>query len=536
MTNSINEIEDSDCVFIIGSNTTVAHPLIAYRVYRAKAKGAKVIVADPRRIHMANIADIFAQQKLGSDVALLNGIMNVIISENLHDKSFIEERTEGFDKLEELLKGYPPEKAAEICGVSPEDIVKIARTYAGAESSSILYTMGITQHSHGVDNVKSLANLAMLTGNIGKPSSGVNPLRGQNNVQGACDMGGLPNVYPAYQAVTDENNKKKFEDAWQAELSGKLGYTIMEMMHGLEDGSVKGMIILGENPVGSDPDANHVKHALESAEFLAVIDIFLTDTAKLAHVVLPGVSYAEKDGTFTNSERKVLRVRKAVEPVGEARPDWQIICDLSTKFGLPMSYNSPSDIFDEVVKVTPSYAGISYDRLEKETISWPCPSKDHPGTPILHKDRFTRGKGLFHAIEYRPPEEMVDEEFPIQLTTGRYFPHYHTGTMTRNSPSLHNEMPEGHVEINPIDAAELGLKNDDEARIVSRRGEVVSKVLLTDLVDRGTIFMSFHFMEANANVLTNPALDPICKIPEYKVCAVKVEKVKLDEASAAVGP
>jgi formate dehydrogenase alpha subunit len=536
MTNSINEIEDSDCVFIIGSNTTVAHPLIAYRVYRAKAKGAKVIVADPRRIHMANIADIFAQQKLGSDVALLNGIMNVIISENLHDKSFIEERTEGFDKLEELLKGYPPEKAAEICGVSPEDIVKIARTYAGAESSSILYTMGITQHSHGVDNVKSLANLAMLTGNIGKPSSGVNPLRGQNNVQGACDMGGLPNVYPAYQAVTDENNKKKFEDAWQAELSGKLGYTIMEMMHGLEDGSVKGMVILGENPVGSDPDANHVKHALESAEFLAVIDIFLTDTAKLAHVVLPGVSYAEKDGTFTNSERKVLRVRKAVEPVGEARPDWQIICDLSTKFGLPMSYNSPSDIFDEVVKVTPSYAGISYDRLEKETISWPCPSKDHPGTPILHKDRFTRGKGLFHAIEYRPPEEMVDEEFPIQLTTGRYFPHYHTGTMTRNSPSLHNEMPEGHVEINPIDAAELGLKNDDEARIVSRRGEVVSKVLLTDLVDRGTIFMSFHFMEANANVLTNPALDPICKIPEYKVCAVKVEKVKLDEASAAVGP
>jgi formate dehydrogenase alpha subunit len=308
------------------------------------------------------------------------------------------------------------------------------------------------------------------------------------------------------------------------------------MMHGLEDGSVKGMVILGENPVGSDPDANHVKHALESAEFLAVIDIFLTDTAKLAHVVLPGVSYAEKDGTFTNSERKVLRVRKAVEPVGEARPDWQIICDLSTKFGLPMSYNSPSDIFDEVVKVTPSYAGISYDRLEKETISWPCPSKDHPGTPILHKDRFTRGKGLFHAIEYRPPEEMVDEEFPIQLTTGRYFPHYHTGTMTRNSPSLHNEMPEGHVEINPIDAAELGLKNDDEARIVSRRGEVVSKVLLTDLVDRGTIFMSFHFMEANANVLTNPALDPICKIPEYKVCAVKVEKVKLDEASAAVGP
>ena len=533
MTNSIPEIEDSECIFIIGSNTTVAHPLVAYRVYRAKAKGAKIIVADPRRIHMASIADIYARQNLGSDVALLNGIMNVILAENLHDKTYIEERTEGFDKLEELIQSYTPEKASEICGVAVEDIIQIARTYAGAERASILYTMGITQHSHGVDNVKSLANLAMLTGNVGKRSAGVNPLRGQNNVQGACDMGGLPNVYPAYQAVTDENNRKKFQDAWHAELSGKVGYTIMEMMHGLEDGSVKGMMILGENPVGSDPDANHVKHALESAEFLAVIDIFLTDTAKLAHVVLPGVSYAEKDGTFTNTERNVLRVRKAVEPVGEARPDWQIICDLSTRFGLPMSYDSPSRIFDEIAQVTPSYAGLSYERLEKVGIPWPCPAKDHPGTPVLHKDRFTRGKGLFHAIEYRPPEELIDDEFPIQLTTGRYFPHYHTGTMTRNSPSLDAEMPDGHVEINPFDAEELGLTDFDQARIVSRRGEVVSKVLLTDVVDRGTIFMSFHFMEANANVLTNPALDPICKIPEYKVCAVRVEKIQQAETSVA---
>ena len=535
MTNSIPEIEDSECIFIIGSNTTVAHPLVAYRVYRAKAKGAKIIVADPRRIHMASIADIYVRQNLGSDVALLNGIMNVILTENLDDKAYIEERTEGFDKLEELIQSCTPEKASEICGVAVEDIIQIARTYAGAERASILYTMGITQHSHGVDNVKSLANIAMLTGNVGKRSAGVNPLRGQNNVQGACDMGGLPNVYPAYQAVTDENNRKKFQDAWQAELSGKVGYTIMEMMHGLEDGSVKGMVILGENPVGSDPDANHVKHALESAEFLAVIDIFLTDTAKLAHVVLPGVSYAEKDGTFTNTERNVLRVRKAVEPVGEARPDWQIICDLSTRFGLPMSYDSPSLIFDEIAQVTPSYAGLSYERLEKVGIPWPCPAKDHLGTPVLHKDRFTRGKGLFHAIEYRPPEELIDDEFPIQLTTGRYFPHYHTGTMTRNSPSLDAEMPDGHVEINPFDAEELGLRDYDQARIVSRRGEVVSKVLLTDVVDRGTIFMSFHFMEANANVLTNPALDPICKIPEYKVCAVRVEKIQQAETSVAAG-
>jgi|SRR5271157_311756 len=526
MTNSIPEIEDSDCIFIIGSNTTVAHPLVAYRIYRAKTKGAKVIVADPRKIQLTYMADIHVRQNLGSDVALLNGIMNVILSKGLHDKKYIEERTEGFDKLEELVKGYTPERASEISGVSAEDIVKMAETYASAERASILYAMGITQHSHGVDNVKSLANLAMITGNVGKPSAGVNPLRGQNNVQGACDMGGLPNVYPAYQAVTDANNKKKFETAWNAQISDKVGYTIMEMMHGLEDGSVKGMMILGENPVGSDPDSNHVKHALESAEFLAVIDIFLTDTAKLAHVVLPGASYAEKDGTFSNTERMVLRVRKAVEPVGEARPDWQIICDISTRLGLPMSYESPSEIFDEIATVAPSYGGLNYERLEKGGIPWPCPSADHPGTRVLHTERFTRGKGLFHAIEYRPPEELIDEEFPIQLTTGRYFPHYHTGTMTRNSPTLHGEMPEGHVEINPLDAAKLGLKNHECAKIVSRRGEVESKVLLTDLVEPGMIFMSFHFMEANANVLTNPALDPICKIPEYKVCAVRVEKIE----------
>jgi formate dehydrogenase major subunit len=534
MTNSIAEIEDSKCIFIIGSNTTVAHPLIAHRVFRAKAKGAKVIVADPRRIHIASIADMYVSQNLGSDVALINGIMHAILSKNLHDKAFIEERTEGFEKLEEVLKDYPPEKVAEITGIAAEDIVKIAEMYATAETASILYTMGITQHTHGVDNVKSLANLAMMTGNLGKYGAGVNPLRGQNNVQGACDMGGLPNVYPAYQAVTDESNRKKFEDAWQASLSSKLGYTIMEMIHGLEDGSVKGMVVLGENPVGSDPDTNHVRHALESAEFLAVIDIFLTDTAKLADVVLPGVSFAEKDGTFSNTERNVLRVRKAADPVGDARPDWQIIADLSTRFGLPMNYASPSEIFDEIAKVTPSYGGLSYDRLEGGGIPWPCPAPDHPGTPILHKDRFTRGKGLFHALEYRPPAELIDDEFPVQLTTGRYFPHYHTGTMTRNSPSLHAEMQEGHVEVNPEDAARLGIRNHDMVRIVSRRGEVETKALITDVVDPGMVFMSFHFMEANANVLTNPALDPICKIPEYKVCAVRLEKVEIPVA-AAVG-
>ncbi|MEW6115083.1 MAG: molybdopterin dinucleotide binding domain-containing protein, partial [Thermodesulfobacteriota bacterium] len=297
-------------------------------------------------------------------------------------------------------------------------------------------------------------------------------------------------------------------------------------------GSVKGLVVMGENPIGSDPDTNHVRHALQSAEFLVVMDIFLTDTAELAHVVLPGACFAEKDGTFSNTDRSVLRVRKAVDPPGDAKPDWQIICELSTKFGLPMSYESPDEIFQEIAKVTPSYAGLSYERLEKGGIPWPCPSADHPGTPVLHKERFTRGKGLFHAIEYRPPEELVDAEYPFQLTTGRFFPHYHTGTMTRNSPTLDREMPEGYVELHPEDARELGLKNNDQAKIVSRRGEVVSKVLLTDLVEKGTIFMSFHFMEANANVLTNPALDPICKIPEFKVCAVRVENIQAPEAAA----
>ncbi len=524
MTNSIPEIEDADCIFVIGSNTTVAHPLIASRVYKAKAKGAKLIIADPRSIQLASVADIHVRQNLGTDVALINSMMHVILSEGLEDKQFIAERTEGFEQLREVVKNYPPERAAEICGIPAEDIVAMAKTYAGAKRSSILYAMGITQHTHGVDNVKSLANLAMVTGHIGKPSTGVNPLRGQNNVQGACDMGGLPNVYPAYQAVIDETVKAKFQDAWQAELSGKVGKTVMEMMNGLEDGSMKALVIMGENPVGSDPDVNHVRHALHSAEFLLVMDIFLTDTAELAHVVLPGVSFAEKDGTFSNTERNVLRVRKAIEPLGDARPDWDIIQDLSTRFGLPMSYDSPSAIFDEIAKVAPSYGGMNYERLEKGGIPWPCPTADHPGTPVLHTERFTRGKGLFHAIEYRPSEELRDDEFPLQLTTGRFFPHYHTGTMTRNSPTLHAEMPEGHVEVHPDDAAKLGLQSYDMAKLVSRRGEVVTRVMVTDLIKPGNVFMSFHFMEANANVLTNPALDPISKIPEYKVCAVRVEK------------
>jgi formate dehydrogenase alpha subunit len=526
MTNSIAEIEDADCIFITGSNTGVTHPLVAYRIVRAKAKGAKVIVADPRRIPLADIADIYVRQRLGSDVALINGIIHVILEKGLQDEAFINERTEGFEALREHVKAYPPEKVAEITGVSPSDIVLIAETYAKADRASVVYAMGITQHSHGVDNVQSLANLAMVTGNIGRPSTGVNPLRGQNNVQGACDMGALPNVYPGYQAVTDPAVKKKFEDAWNAKLSDTVGPTIVEMMRGLSEGSLRGMVVLGENPMGSDPDTNHVRHALQSAELLAVIDIFLTETAKLAHVALPAACFAEKDGTFTSTERCVLRVRKAVEAPGRARPDWRIISELGNRLGIPMQYAHPSEIFDEMARLTPSYAGLDYARLERGPIAWPCPSSDHPGTPILHKERFTRGKGLFRTIDYRPPAELPDEEFPFQLTTGRCFPHYHTGTMTRNSASLHKEMPEGFAELNPLDAEALGIKDHETARFVSRRGDVLCKALITETTAPGNVFMSFHFVEANANVLTNPALDPICKIPEFKVCAVRVEKVR----------
>ena len=525
MTNSLAEIENADCIFIIGSNTSVAHPLIATRVFRAKARGAKVMVADPRRIPITAQADLFVQHQSGTDVALINGLMHVILKNNWQNQAFIDERTENFEAVRAVVEHYPPEKVAELTGVSVEAIEKMAEWYARSEKSTILYTMGITQHITGVDNVKTLANLAMLCGQIGRESTGVNPLRGQNNVQGACDMGGLPNVYPAYQPVDDLVLQKRFMEDWQVEsLPDKAGLTVMEIMHGIEEGGIKALVILGENPLLSDPDSDHVEKALKAVEFLAVIDIFPTETAQIAQVVLPGAAFAEKDGTFTNTERRVQRVRKAVDPPGEARPDWWIIQELSTRFGYPLHYESPREIQEEIRKVAPSYGGITYDRLEGEGLSWPCPTLDHEGTRFLHKDRFTRGKGLFHPVEYKEPAEVPDADYPLWLTTGRFHMHYHTGSMTRNSPSLEKEGPEQCAEIHPQDARGLGLKEGDLARVSSRRGEILSKVTLTDRVRPGLIFLSFHYLESNVNKLTNTALDPIAKIPEFKVCAVKVEK------------
>lgn len=526
MTNSILEIKNADCIFVIGSNTTENHPVIALEVKAAvRQKNAKLIVADPRRIELVDFSHLWLQQKPGTDVALINGMLNVIISEGRFDRTFVTERTEGFETLVESIKEYTPEAVEKITGVPAKDIVEAARLYAQSKASTILYAMGITQHVTGTNNVLALANLAMATGQIGKPSSGVNPLRGQNNVQGSCDMGGLPNVYTGYQRVDDAPVRQKFEKAWGVSLSTRPGLTLMEMMKSIAQGKIKALFIVGENPLLSDPDAAKVIAEMKHLDLLVVQDIFLSDTAELAHVVLPGVSFAEKDGTYTNTERRVQRVRKAIEPVGNARPDWQIVCDLTTRLGYPMSYPSPKEIMDEIASLTPSYGGIRYERLEGLGLQWPCPTPDHPGTPILHKDKFTRGKGKFHATPYAPAPELPDEKYPFLLTTGRVLYHYHT-LLTRKSKGLSEIYPEGLVEINPSDAARLGIKPDNGlVEVSSRRGKVRAKAKISDNLPPGVAFMTFHFKEAAANLLTLDALDPVAKIPEYKVCAVNIRKV-----------
>jgi len=525
MTNSIGELEDADCIFVIGSNTTEQHPLIARYIMRARAKGAKLIVADPRLIPLTQFADYHLRQRPGTDVALLNGLMNVILKEGWEDKKFINERTEGFAELKEVVKKYTPEEVEKITGIPKELIMEAARIYAQAKSASIVYSMGITQHTTGVDNVVSCSNLALLTGNVGRPSTGVNPLRGQSNVQGACDMGALPNVYSGYQSVADENIRAKFEKAWNTELPSQPGLTVVEMINEAAKGNLKAIYIMGENPMLSDPDINHVKKALENLEFLVVQDIFLTETAQLADMVLPGTSYAERDGTFTATDRRVQRIRKAIEPRGESKPDWQIICELARKMGSPgFEYSSPAEIMDEIASVTPIYGGIGYERIEDIGLQWPCPSKEHSGTPYLHQEKFSRGKGKFFGIEFKEAAELPDADYPFILTTGRTIFHYHTGTMTRRTEALNREVPTGYVEINFKDAEKLNIFEGEIVSVKSRRGKIEVKVLATRRVPEGVIFIPFHFAESPANALTNSAFDPVAKIPEYKVCAVKVEK------------
>ncbi len=529
MTNSIGELEsDARCIFVIGSNTMENHPVIGMKIKKNVLKnGARLVVADPRRTDLAEIADVYLPHQPGTDVALVNGMMNVIVSEGLADEEFITAHTEGYDEMARVVAKYTPEFVEEITGVPAEDIRKAARLYAESEASVICYAMGLTQHSTGTDNVKSVCNLAMLTGNIGRPGTGVDPLRGQNNVQGACDMGGLPNVFTAYQQVTNEAARQKFEQAWGVSLPTQNGVVLTEAINRAYHGEMKALFVLGENPMMSDPDLHHVKEALEKLDFLLVQDIFLTETAQMADVVLPGSCFAEKDGTFSNTERRVQRVRKAVAPPGQARPDWQILCDLATRMGYPMSYSCAEDIFEEIRSLTPSYAGMTYARLEGRGLQWPCPSSDHAGTPFLHRDgNFSRGKGLFSAIEFIPPGEVANEEYPLTLTTGRSMFHYHTGTMTRRAAALSEHVPEAELEIHPELANRMNISDGEKVRLSTRRGSIDIKAKITDILAPEVVFMTFHFAEAAANWLTSSEfLDPVAKIPEYKVSAARVDKI-----------
>ncbi|BBL68397.1 formate dehydrogenase subunit alpha [Methanoculleus chikugoensis] len=537
MTNSILDIAESKCVFVLGSNTLEQHPLIGRKIVQAKQNGAKVICADPRYTPTARLADLYMPFVSGSDVAILNGMMQEIIKNGWEDREFIEKRTKDYEKLKEVVMkdAYSLENVSKISGIPVDQLKQAAEWFGTTKPGAILYSMGITQHTVGVDNVRSVANIQMLTGNLGKPGAGVNALRGQNNVQGACDMGALPVVFTGYQKVIDPATHKKFADAWgfpDGICEPKNGYEVTVMMDVLTDnpGELKCMYIMGENPMLSDPDLNHVRHALESLEFLVVQDIFLTETAELADVVLPAACYAERDGTQTSTERRVQMWRTAQDPPGEAKVDWKIISELAAKMGYAKQfpYQSAEEIFNEIAALTPSYHGMNYERLSKpEALHWPCPTTDHPGTPILHIGKFSHpdGIGVFAPIEWKPPAEVPDAEYPFVLTTGRVLWHWHTGTMTRRSATLDAEVPTGWIEINPEDAQALGIRDKEKIRAVTRRGSVDVPARVTKDIMKGIMFMPFHFAECAANVLTNNALDPIAKIPEFKACAVKVEKI-----------
>ncbi len=535
MTNSIDEISDAQVVFVIGSNTNEQHPLIGARILEALRKGAKLIVADPRTIPLSELAEdnqgIAIKHRPGTDVALLNGIMNVIIQEKLYDEKFIQQYCENFNAFKEEIQKMTLEKTSNITGVSRKTIIQAARIIGRADTTYLIYSMGITQHTTGVDNVKSTANLQMLCGNVGKWATGVNPLRGQNNVQGACDMGALSNVFSGYQSVTDKEIQKKFAREWKIEaeeMDDRIGLTVVEMTDAAYQGDLKALYVMGENPVVSDPDSNHVRSALQKT-FLIVQDIFMTPTAELAEVVLPAASFAEKEGTFTSTERRVQMVRRAIEPVGNSKPDWQIIALLAREMGYSgLNYQDASEILDEINRTTPIYGGITWERLQKNKagLQWPCPDISHSGTIYLHQDgKFPRGKGYFHPISFKEPAELPSKEYPFILSTGRTLWHFHTGTMSRRSKTLNERVPEGYVEISKVDAEKLQINNNEMIKVATRRGEIGIKAKITHKVSEGLIFIPFHFKEAAANVLTNAALDPIAKIPEYKVCAARIEKI-----------
>ncbi len=526
MTNSMQEIENNDVLFVIGSNTKENHPIVALRMIKAKRKGAKIIIADPRRVPMVRFADIWMQHKPGTDVALLNGMMHVLLKEGLIKKDFIASMTEGFDdEFRKNIEEFTPEAVSKITGVPADTIVKAARMYGSSDRAGIYYTMGITQHAHGTENVFSIANLALLTGNLGKESAGVNPLRGQNNVQGSTDMGCIPNMYPGYQRVNIPAIREKFEALWKAKLSDKEGLTAPDMLTAAEKGAFKALYIMGENPVMSDPNMAHTIKALKALDFLVVQDIFMTETAALAHVVLPASSFAEKVGTFTNTERRVQRVRRAVNSPGNAMKDSLIIMELSKRMGYEMSYPHTVEIFREIGQAWPAMAGMSYSRLEDGGLQWPCPTPEHPGTQFLFKGGFPRGKGRLTLVKYKQSVELTDKDYPFILTTGRQLFQYHTGGMTRRVKPINTVSPESYVEINPDDARALAIEGGSKVKVSSRRGSITVKALVTKRPAKGVVFIPFHFKEGAANVLTSSSsLDPIAKIPSFKVSAVRLEK------------
>jgi formate dehydrogenase alpha subunit len=525
MTNTIPEFDDADCILVTGSNTLEAHPIIGSRMLRALEKGAKIIVIDPRDTPLSRLAAIKLNQRPGSDIAWVNGMIKVIIDEGLHDEAFVKERTEAFEDLKKTVSEYDLAKVESLTGIPGEELAEAARVYAKSKKAMVAYAMGVTQHSNGTNLVKALANLSMVTGHIGKESNGLNPLRGQCNVQGSCDAGGLPNLFPGYQRVDDQNARAKFEKAWGMHLPEKPGLTLTCAIKEAMVGKLKAMVVFGENIMLSDPDLNHVEQALKELELLAVADIFPTETAKLAHIVLPAACYAEKDGTFTSTDRAIRMVRKAVDAPGEALPDWRIACEIGRRFGSGgFQFSSPSEVMDEMAALAPIYAGISHARADREVLRWPCPAKDHPGTRILHTQKFTKGLGTFAPVHHTPPAEEPSEDYPLILTTGRNLFHYHTGTMTRRSPKLEREAPEPYVEVNTGDAKRLGVSEGERVMVSSRRGSITLKARVTDRIIPGSIFIPFHYAEAAANRLTNAALDPLSNIPELKVCAAKLEK------------
>lgn len=539
MTNSIGEIREADFLFVIGSNTSEAHPIIAMEMKRAVRRGATLVVADPRAIWLTNIAHRHLQLKPGTDVWLLNSLAQVILSEGLVDQEFIDEQTEGFEAVKAAVESYTPEKAEAITGVPAEAIRQTAREYATTEKAGIFYTLGITEHSHGTDNVYALANLVLMTGHLGKSSCGMNPLRGQNNVQGANDAGATPVFFPGYQRADHPETLEKYEKSWGVPLSREPGLNLNEMMKKVGR-EVKGLYVMGEDILLSEPNVSQLEEGMNQMEFLVLQDAFFNETARYADVIFPAAIFAEKDGTFTNSERRVQRVRKGVEPPDEARADWQIIQDLAVACGAPWSYQNSSEIYDEMVKDAPKFAGISHGRLESETfdgltgIQWPCPTPDHPGTQFLHEGGVLRGRGLFTPVAYRPSKELPDENYDLLLSTGRTLYHYNAATQTRREVGLATKQPENFLEIHPKDASRRGIRNGQWIEVTSRRGTVPARAMVSRQVRRGCVWMPFHFAEARANSLTNDEGDSVTGTAEYKVCAVKVKP--MDDGTVGAFP